>query len=403
MEKNVFVPEAVLNFKCQMCGKCCSGWHISLKEDEYLFLQENAKEIFGHDVPVDDIASLSDSSSADQTHYAHFKFDDRGKCALVDDNNSCTWFASFGKDKGPLVCQTFPVYNFLTPLGQFYNISFYCTSAAKFMIESDLKLGAFLPENDFKPYKENMYNFSALRCVPLGLDVVLDWKAFYRLEEVVVGIYNLKDFNFFDKMFLLVDFVSLLFLGEQKVVTEEVLLSFKNVFTEKIHDFAAKEAALSGDVVYQLENIKHILNRRMALYKNEAFSEMVEQADVFLKDISVGAKVFEVKYNKCLKQFLEYEEVFSRYFFSKISYNVIMPERGVSSALKIVVCLFMLVRFFTVLRMDDGRDFKEVLISAVCDVEKYFFHDRKIFDFWSRSTVKEPCILPVDIIRMVRI
>lgn len=404
MEKNIFVPNAVVDFRCTMCGKCCSGWHINLRKEEYSFIEENIDKISGRKLSISDVCNVTEGKKADDKHYASFKFDERGRCFFVDDNNSCTWFANFGKDKGAFVCQTFPIYNFLTPKGQFYNISFYCTSAARFLFNYNFEFGFFSQEHSFVPYDQNMHDFSKHPYVKLGFDVYLEWDSFYLIEELIVDVYNISDTTFFNKMYLIAHFVNLLYLNGNRKVTKDVVLAFKNLFLDKQKDVVDELNAFPSDVGYQLENIKYLLNYRKSLYpNNKVFAAFASEADIFLKDTSRTKKAFQEKYNHYRNYFDEHEAVFLNYFFHKISNNILLPEQGVSAGIKIAVGLYLLLRFFIVLRLTENKDFKDVFVSVVYDIEKYFFHDRKIFSFWSRNNPKEPCILSMDIIRMVRI
>lgn len=403
MTKKTFVPASVAAFKCIMCGKCCGGWQINLSKKDYDLIAEKLSDISAGRKKIEDIVVLSDHSS-DSNTYACFKFNNQGKCFFLDESNSCRWFSSYGKENGAFVCQTFPVFNFLTPRGQFYNISFYCSAAALFLFDEDFQFGSFEDESSFVTYEKNMSDFCSMEYIQTGLDVYINWDAYYDLEEMIKEFYFNHKFSFADKIFLIVHFISLLYLSRERKIDLGVFKPFASLFKSKQDEIVEELSSLDGDVSYQLENIKHILFRRKALYPtNLTFAALVDEADVFLKDIEKGCSSFLEKYSEYNELFSANEKVFEKYFFSRISYNLLMAEHGISAGLKIAVWLYIAVRFFTVARLGKDCEFKEVLISAICDVEKYFFHDRKVFAFWARSTAKEPCILSMDIIRMVRI
>lgn len=401
--KNIFVPKAVTAFKCQMCGKCCGGWQINLSQKEYAFLEENIEAIDRSINNIEKTTEVLPENIGSDEKYARFIFNDKGKCFFLDDTQNCKWFSVLGKDKGSFVCQTFPVFNFLTPKGQFYNISFFCTSASLLLFDFDFNFGVFDRENTFIPYKKDISDFTKQKFVQAGLGVFVDWEAYYDMEAMFAGFYANKDINFENKLFLIVHFVSLLYLSREKKINKDVFTAFHALFKTKKNIILDELSDLSGDVVYQLENIKHILYRRKSLYPNtKSFVKLLKKADIFLKDTTLGSDAFLEKYAKYNQEFRANNDAFEKYFFSKIVYNILMVENGISAGLKIAVWLYLAVRFFTILRMEEDSDFKEVFLSAVYDVEKYFFHDRKIFSFWSRSTDKEPCVLSMDIIRMVK-
>lgn len=127
----LLIPDGV-NYNCQGCGRCCSGWSVGMTEADYarvkdidwgaLYPELKGKELFIH---------RDEEYKKGITSYPHFtqpRAD--GSCSFLVDN-LCVIHSHLGEDAKPGTCQLFP-YTFVeTPSGTYTGVSMNSTAAVR--------------------------------------------------------------------------------------------------------------------------------------------------------------------------------------------------------------------------------------------------------------------------------
>lgn len=400
MKTDVFVPGNVAQFKCLMCGKCCGDWHINLDQESHAFLKENLSEI-DNTLKMEDVLSCYDANRATDKKYAFLKFK-QDRCLFLRDNK-CKIFERFGKNSGVFVCQNFPVYNFLTPRGEFYNISFFCTASSRSLLTTG-QFELFKNPENFQKIKKSLEDFSRLKEVKFGLKQMITWDSYYLLEEFFLRVKRLQTIDLDQKILMLADFLNLLGVLQEKLINSEIFFSLQDFFWTKFEDNLKIIRQYKSDLEYQLNNIKFLVERSFSLYPNSSFKRVVEEVyGLFLSDVALGVKRYTVQYETYREQIKKYTYVLENYVFNKLSYNNLLITQGVSSGFKTIVFLYIFARLLFLARLTGEADEEQLVIQAVHIAERYFGHNLRVFDFWNRTIEKEPHVMLAEIAAIVQL
>lgn len=183
------IPERI-NYNCQGCGRCCSGWSIGLTEEDYAKVKDVDwaslhPQLQGTDLFIHRQEEFAKGESA----YPHFtKPSPSGTCSFLVDN-LCFIHKHLGADQKPTVCQQFP-YTFLqTPTGVYAGVTYASMAAAQNLGQPLSEQEAVLEEHWKKvsPLEEakQVQQASAYAQVKLTEDVVVSWQEYLEIEEAI--------------------------------------------------------------------------------------------------------------------------------------------------------------------------------------------------------------------------
>ncbi|CAN5353232.1 hypothetical protein BH11CYA1_BH11CYA1_13770 [soil metagenome] len=128
---DILLPEGI-NYSCQGCGRCCSGWSVGMTENDYnrvkdidwkaLYPELASKQLFIH----------REKEFAEGTAgYPHYTAPtEGGSCPFLVDN-LCTIHSHLGEAAKPVACRIFPYTFAETPTGIYTGVSFASMAAIR--------------------------------------------------------------------------------------------------------------------------------------------------------------------------------------------------------------------------------------------------------------------------------
>lgn len=119
----LLIPEGV-NYNCQGCGRCCTGWSVGLTEADYARIKDVDWGSVNPDLAGKDLFIHKEQEYRSGTSlYPHFtRPRPDGSCSFLVDN-LCTIHSLMGEDAKPGTCQLFP-YTFVeTPSATYTGVS----------------------------------------------------------------------------------------------------------------------------------------------------------------------------------------------------------------------------------------------------------------------------------------
>lgn len=396
--KQYFVPDYMLKFKCSMCASCCKDWNIRIDKATMKYFEQIAQNDKNFASELRSNIRINEDGTGKVLFISSGDKKDSGKpvCPFLTEQGLCSIQLRYGTNALPDIAKQYPRIIFLTEKGFEMSLDYSCPTAAELLKERNQVKFYSNPEGfEFAGLREKYKRIGNLS------ERKDDGKAsYFQLERLLIKIIQFRELSINERLAL-----AGIIVGR---ICNDYINGIDSCLNGLNQEFVNQMKAAKTSPRTMILAVKKAVDKRISLqcFHESEMKELYDTAYVklgLLNDVTVSSKgtnTFLDGYKKMHEPFEAdiqhiYENYFVNYIFSKRFYI-----HAYKDAYFLMVLLYVLTRFFTICKcLDKGQIVNEdMLVETIRTLDHSLGHLNGYFEtvidlFNNESTLSFPYIL----------